>query len=41
MTVSAAPALAPEPVSDQALGPKLVRSLLENTLGLLLLGMRT
>ena len=34
MTVSGAPALAPEPVSDQALGPRLVRSLLENTRGL-------
>ena len=40
MTVLGGPALAPDPVSDQALGPRLVRSLLENTRGLLL-GMHT
>ena len=40
MTVSDGPARAPEPVSDQALAPRLGRSLLENTLGLLL-GMHT
>lgn len=40
MTVSGGPALAPDPISDQALGPRLVRSLLENTLGLVV-GMHT